>query len=68
VLMVRETPYNLIHIRNMEQVTLAGGIILPCTPSFYNNPKNIEEILSTVTDRVITMLGLAQHPNPWKEN
>lgn len=68
VLMVRETPYNLIHIRNMEQVTLAGGIILPCTPSFYNNPKNIEEVLSTVTDRVITMLGLAQHPKPWKEN
>jgi 4-hydroxy-3-polyprenylbenzoate decarboxylase len=52
----------------MEQVTLAGGVILPCTPSFYNNPKNIEEVLSTVTDRVITMLGLAQHPNPWKEN
>jgi len=58
ILMVRETPYNLIHIKNMETVTLAGGIICPATPSFYSQPKTIEDIAATVVDRVLDLAGL----------
>jgi 4-hydroxy-3-polyprenylbenzoate decarboxylase len=58
ILMVRETPYNLIHIKNMEAVTLAGGIICPATPSFYSRPTTIEEAAATVVDRVLDLAGL----------
>jgi 4-hydroxy-3-polyprenylbenzoate decarboxylase len=58
ICVVRETPYNLIHIRNMETVTLAGGIICPATPSFYSRPKTVEEVVSTVVDRVLDLAGL----------
>jgi flavin prenyltransferase len=58
ILMVRETPYNLIHIKNMEAVTLAGGIICPATPSFYSRPNTIEEAAATVVDRVLDLAGL----------
>lgn len=57
ICVVRDTPYNLIHIRNMETVTLAGGIICPATPSFYSQPKTIEEVAATVVDRVIDLAG-----------
>ena len=55
---IRETPYNLVHIRNMETVTLAGGIICPASPSFYSKPATIEEVASTVTDRILDLAGL----------
>ena len=58
VLMPRETPYSLIHIKNMETITLAGGIICPATPSFYSKPKTIEEAATTVVDRMIDIAGL----------
>jgi 4-hydroxy-3-polyprenylbenzoate decarboxylase len=58
ILLARETPYNLIHIQNMEKVTLAGGIICPATPSFYSKPKTFEELAATVTDRVLDIAGL----------
>lgn len=57
ICVVRDTPYNLVHIRNMETVTLAGGIICPASPSFYSVPKSIEEAASTVVDRVIDLAG-----------
>src|ERR1700744_51114 len=57
ICVVRDTPYNLIHIRNMETVTLAGGIICPATPSFYSLPKTIDEVAATVVDRVIDLAG-----------
>ncbi len=57
ICVVRETPYNLIHIRNMETVTLAGGIICPATPSFYSRPATIEEVAGTVVDRVLDLAG-----------
>ena len=54
---VRDTPYNLIHIRNMETITLAGGIICPATPSFYSKPQTIEQVAATVVDRVLDLAG-----------
>ena len=58
ICVVRDTPYNLIHIRNMETLTLAGGIICPATPSFYSRPTTIEEVAATVVDRVLDLAGL----------
>ena len=58
ICVVRDTPYNLIHIRNMETVTLAGGIICPATPSFYSRPATIDEVAATVVDRVLDLAGL----------
>ncbi|HSU28806.1 MAG TPA: UbiX family flavin prenyltransferase [Chitinophagaceae bacterium] len=57
ICVARETPYSLIHIRNMETITLAGGIICPATPSFYSQPKTIEELAATVVDRVLDLAG-----------
>lgn len=57
ICMIRDTPYNLIHIRNMETITLAGGIICPATPSFYSRPATIEAVVATVTDRILDLAG-----------
>ena len=57
ICVVRDTPYNLIHIRNMETITLAGGIICPATPSFYSLPKTIDDLAATVVDRVLDLAG-----------
>ncbi len=65
ICVARDTPYNLIHIRNMESITLAGGIICPATPSFYSLPKNIEELSATVVDRVLDLAGLAIDTYRW---
>lgn len=65
ILVVRDTPYNLIHIRNMEAVTLAGGIICPASPSFYSKPQTIEQAAATVVDRVIDLAGLQSSSFRW---
>ena len=62
ICVIRDTPYNLIHIRNMETVTLAGGIICPATPSFYSKPSTIEGVVLTVVDRILDLAGL-QYPS-----
>ena len=67
ILVARETPYNLIHIKNMKSITEAGGIICPATPSFYSKPKNFEELASTVIDRVLTLSGLQNNSYSWGE-
>ena len=58
ICVIRDTPYNLVHIRNMEIITLAGGIIAPATPSFYSKPATLEEMAATVVDRVLDLAGL----------
>jgi len=54
VLVPRETPLNLIHIRNMETVTLAGAIVIPASPAFWHKPKTIEDLVDSVVDRVLS--------------
>jgi flavin prenyltransferase len=58
ICVVRDTPYNLVHIRNMETVTMAGGIICPATPSFYSKPQTLEAVVATVVDRVLDLAGI----------
>ena len=65
ICMIRDTPYNLIHIRNMETVTLAGGIICPATPSFYSRPTTIEAVAATVTDRILDLAGFDINSFRW---
>ena len=65
ICVVRDTPYNLIHIRNMETITLAGGIICPATPSFYSRPATIEAVAATVVDRVLDLAGLSNPTFRW---
>jgi flavin prenyltransferase len=65
ICVVRDTPYNLMHIRNMETVTLAGGIICPATPSFYSVPKTIEEVAATVVDRVLDLARIDSKTFRW---
>lgn len=67
ICVLRDTPYNLVHIRNMQTVTEAGGIICPATPSFYSKPQTIEEVVATVVDRVIDLAGLEQDTFRWGE-
>ncbi len=65
VLVTRDTPLNLIHIENMRNVTLAGGIICPATPSFYSHPKTLDDVAKTVVDRVIDLCGLENNSYRW---
>ncbi|MER3464641.1 MAG: 3-octaprenyl-4-hydroxybenzoate carboxy-lyase [Chitinophagaceae bacterium] len=68
ILVVRETPFNLVHIKNMETVTLAGGIICSASPSFYSRPDSIEKAIDTVVDRVIDLTGLNSSSYRWGKN
>ncbi|MDD2809971.1 UbiX family flavin prenyltransferase [Rhodoferax sp.] len=60
ILMVRETPLNLAHLRNMVSVTEMGGIVFPPVPSFYQRPQTIAELVDHSVSRVIDLLGLPQ--------
>jgi 4-hydroxy-3-polyprenylbenzoate decarboxylase len=68
ILAIRDTPYNLIHIKNMETITLAGGIICPATPSFYSRPSTINEVAETVVHRIIDLAGLELNSFRWGSN
>ena len=67
ILVARDTPFNLIHIRNMETITEAGGVICPAVPSFYSKPKSIEEVAMTVVNRVIDLMRLENESYRWSE-
>jgi 4-hydroxy-3-polyprenylbenzoate decarboxylase len=68
ICVIRDTPYNLIHIRNMETITLAGGVICPASPSFYSKPSSIEAAASTVVDRVIDLAGFELKSFRWGDS
>ena len=67
VLVVREAPYSLIHLRNMTTITEAGGIIIPASPSFYFNPQDIESLAATISTRAVEMLGIKVDHKHWGE-
>ena len=58
ILVPRETPLNLVHIRNFELLLLAGAVLLPANPSFYTHPRSIEEVVDTVVARVLDHLSV----------
>ncbi len=64
VLMVRETPFNLAHLRNMTAVTEMGGIIFPPVPSFYHPPASVDDMINQTVGRVLDVLGLPQADAP----
>jgi 4-hydroxy-3-polyprenylbenzoate decarboxylase len=68
ILVARDMPLNLIHLRNMQTVTEAGGIICPAMPSYYSKPKSIEDVAMTVVNRVIDLMGLENDSYRWSED
>ncbi|MFA5049840.1 MAG: UbiX family flavin prenyltransferase [Candidatus Micrarchaeia archaeon] len=58
ILVVRETPYSYITIKNMERVILAGGVILPASPGFYHQPEKIEDLVDFITGKILDQLGV----------
>jgi 4-hydroxy-3-polyprenylbenzoate decarboxylase len=58
ILVPRETPWNLIHARNIVTLLEAGAVVLPAIPSFYSRPKSIVDLVDTVVWRVLDQLGL----------
>jgi 4-hydroxy-3-polyprenylbenzoate decarboxylase len=68
ILVPRETPLSLVHLKNMELLLLAGATILPANPSFYNGPKTLADLADTVVARVLDHLGIPQKLAPkWAE-
>ena len=66
LLLVRETPLNLAHLRNMTAVTEMGGIVFPPLPAFYNRPATIDELVDDTVERVLALLGIAgAAPQQW---
>ncbi|MEI7463829.1 MAG: UbiX family flavin prenyltransferase [Burkholderiales bacterium] len=66
VLMVRETPFNLAHLRNMTAITEMGGIIFPPLPAFYLKPQSIEELVDDTVERVLALIGIdSAAPRSW---
>jgi flavin prenyltransferase len=68
ILVPRETPYNLIHLKNMKKIALAGGIICPASPSFYSKPQTISDLVDTVVHRVLILAGFKSESFSWGEN
>lgn len=67
ILVVRETPWNLIHLRNLTQLAEAGATVLPAAPSFYHRPQTIEDLVDTVIARALQALGVEQElVGEWK--
>jgi 4-hydroxy-3-polyprenylbenzoate decarboxylase len=67
VLLVRETPLNLAHLRNMTAVTEMGAIVFPPLPAFYHQPQSIDDLVNDTVERVLSLLGLEDAaPTPWR--
>ncbi len=66
VLMVRETPLTSIHLRNMQAVTEAGGVIVPPVPAFYTRPRSLDEVVTQSVARALDLFGLDLVPARWR--
>lgn len=67
IFVARETPYSLIHLRNMTTLTEAGAMILPASPSFYSHPQSIEALATTVVERIMAHVGIQESRYEWGE-
>jgi len=67
IIVPRETPFNLIHLRNMTQLSEAGAVIIPAIPSFYNKPETIEQVVDTVVHRILKIAGFHLDTFRWGE-
>jgi flavin prenyltransferase len=66
VMLVRETPFNLAHLRNMTAVTEMGGVIFPPLPAFYHRPASLDDLIDDTVERVLALLDVAgARPRPW---
>ncbi len=65
IVVPRELPYNLIHVQNMEKLLLAGGIVIPASPSFYRKPQTLEDLVKTVTNRILRIIGVMVQIKEW---
>jgi 4-hydroxy-3-polyprenylbenzoate decarboxylase len=61
IVVPREAPYSLIHLRNMTAITEAGGIVLPASPAFYQKPKSFDDLGRFIAGRILALLGLSQN-------
>jgi flavin prenyltransferase len=67
VMLVRETPFNLAHLRNMTAVTEMGGIVFPPLPAFYHRPGSVEELVDESVERVLQLLKIGgAQPRSWQ--
>jgi 4-hydroxy-3-polyprenylbenzoate decarboxylase len=67
ILMVREAPYSLIHLRNMTTLTEAGATIIPASPAFYFRPESIEALCRGLAERIVESAGIATPHPSWGE-
>ncbi len=68
ILVAREMPLSLIHLKNMQAVTEAGALVFPACPHFYHAPQTVEEVVDTVVDRVLDHLGVEVQTRRWRES
>ena len=61
VVLEREMPYSLVHLRNMTAVTQAGGVVVSAAPGFYNHPETMEDLMDFVVGKVLDVMGIAGH-------
>ncbi|MCX7738916.1 MAG: UbiX family flavin prenyltransferase [Hydrogenothermaceae bacterium] len=69
VLLVREMPYNLIHIENMKRVALAGAVVMSASPGFYHRPRSVEDMVNFVVGKILDQFGLDRNLyKRWRED